>query len=196
MMLWPSVGKRRYSARADSYFGFSLIEVVLAIGVIGFCLLAVVGLLPTGLNGQRSAQEQARATSAINMVASAVESLRFTARDGSGNATWAFPQYFSDNPNPSSNPTLVKVTDVPAEYTFFVSDGGLIIPAGDTTSTKRQTLYVKVYPPAIEGRPVQIYAAIAWPYKPSDSNTTTPSQMAGREGFLDSYIAYTPKASL
>ena len=175
--------------------GFSMIEVALAIGVTGFCLLAVVGLLPTGVSGQRSAQEQARATSALKVVTAALESLRFTARDGGGNATWAFPRYFSDNPDPATNPTLVWVTQAPWTYTFSVSDGGTIIATDDTTSTRRQTLYVKVYPPAIEGRPVQIYAAVAWPYKPTDTSTTTPQQMAGREGFLDSFVAFTPKTS-
>lgn len=167
-----------------------MIEVVLAIGVLGFCLLALIGLLPTGLGSQRAAQEQARASSAIDMVASAVESLRYTTRSA-GNVTWAFPSYFSDN----SGPFLVWTTQPPWSYTFFVSDGGLIIPAADTTTAKRQSLYVKVYPPASDGKPVQIYVAVAWPYKGSDTNATTPADMKGRAGYLDSIVAYTPKAS-
>ena len=170
--------------------GFSMIELALSIGVLGFCLLAVVGLLPTGLETQRLGQDQSRAASALNMTLSAVESVRFTGRD-TGNAAWSFPSYFSDA---NGSPT-VTVGQTAWNYTFFVSDGGLVIPSSDTTTTRRQTLYVKVYPPQVEGQPVQIYAAVAWPYKPTDDTGTTADQMAGRQGFVDIFVAYTPKYS-
>lgn len=171
--------------------GFSMIEITLAIGVFGFCLLAVVGLLPTGMKTQRASQEQSRAGSALDMVYAAVQSLRFTDRS-SGHPTWAFPAYFSN----SSSAFLVWVSQSQYNFTFFVGEGGLIIPDGDTTTQRKQTLYVKVFPPQIEGQPVQIYAALAWPYKPTDNNTTTPDQMTDREGFLDTFVAFNPKATL
>ena len=42
--------------------GFSLVEVTLALGVAGFCLLAIHGLLQTGLISERSTVEQTVAT--------------------------------------------------------------------------------------------------------------------------------------
>ncbi len=171
-----------------------MIELALAIGVFGFCLLAVVGLLPTGINTQRASQEQSRAGSALSMVYSAAQSLRFTSRDGAGKPSWTFPAYFSD----SSTPAIVWVSQAPWNYTFFVSDGGLIIPSSDITTNRRQTLYLKVYPPQVEGQPVQIYAAVAWPYKPTDTygaSGTTPAQMVGREGFMDALVAFTPRTT-
>ena len=173
--------------------GFSMIEVTLAVGIIGFCLVAVIGLLPTGLRTQQDAQEEARAASALNMVASAAESLRFIGRPG-GDATWAFPNYFSDDPDPSMSRTEVSVRQTAWNKTFFISEGGVIIPTSDATTIRRQTLFVRVYPPATEGRPVTIYAAVAWPYRPTDTNSTTREQMTGRQGYVDAVIAYTPKA--
>jgi uncharacterized protein (TIGR02598 family) len=167
------------------------VEVVLSLGIIAVCLLAVVALLPTGLSSQQSAQDEASAASALNMVASAAESVRFTGR-GSGNATWVFPNYFSDDP---ANPKSVYVGQAAWTFSFFVDDGGLIIPTSDTVTTKRQTLHVRVAAPQVEGQPIRIYAAVAWPYKPTDTTGTLPSQMNGREGFLDSVIAYTPQSS-
>lgn len=167
-----------------------MIELALAIGIFGFCLLAVVGLLPAGINTQRASQEQARAGSALTMVYSAAQSLHYNGRD-SGNPTWAFPAYFSD----SSTAAIVWVSEAPWTYTFFVNEGGLIIPSSDTTTQRRQTLYVMVFPPQTEGQPVQIYAAIAWPYKGTDTTSTTPTQMTGREGFMDTFVAFTPRAS-
>lgn len=168
-----------------------MIEIALAIGVSGFCLLAVVGLLPIGMNTQRVSQEQSRAGSALDMVYSAAQSLKFTGRT-SGKPTWSFPAYFSD----SSTATVVWVSQTAWNYAFFVSDGGLIIPSTDTTTRRRQTLYVKVSPPQVEGQPVQIYAAVAWPYKPTDNTGMTPDQLTGREGFQDTFVAFTPRASL
>jgi type II secretory pathway pseudopilin PulG len=180
-------------------YAFSLIEVVLSIGIIAFCLTAVLGLLPTGLSTQQRAQEEAKAASALNMVSAAVESLRRVSPGTSGHTTWAFPNYFSDNPNPSTTPTIVWVTQNPWTYTFFVDEGGLIIPTGNTTTPRRQVLYVRVYPPQIEGQVVRIYAAVAWPYRPgidqSGSNGTGPSQMTGRLGFAEQLVAYSPPSS-
>jgi uncharacterized protein (TIGR02598 family) len=171
--------------------GFSLVEVTVSIGIIAFCLLAVVALLPSGLNSQQSAQDEARAASALNMVAAAAESLRFTSRSG-GNATWTFPTYFSDDP---TTPRTLYVTQPGWTFTFFIDEGGLIIPSSDTATAKRQTLHIRVYPPQIEGQPARIYAAVAWPYRATDTTSTTPDQMKGRAGFLDSSIAYTPQSS-
>ena len=182
--LWARQRPQRIGA------GFSLVEVVLSLGIIGVCLLSVVALLPTGLSSQQAAQDEARAASALNMVASAAESLRFTGR-GSGNATWVFPNYLSDD---SANPKSMFVGQTAWTFTFFVDDGGLVIPSSDTVTAKRQTLYVRVAPPQIEGQSTTIYAAVAWPYKSTDTTATTPAQMNGRQGFLDCLIAYTPQS--
>ena len=192
-MTTTSMKRQRVGARKRAT-GFSMIEVTLAVGIIGFSLVAVIGLLPTGLRTQQDAQEEARAASALNMVASAAESLRFAGRTGGG-ATWAFPNYFSDNPDPSTNPTQVAVGQTAWDRTFFISEGGLIIPTNDTTTIRRQTLFVRVYPPQIEGQPVRVYAAVAWPYKPSDTNTTTRQDLTGRQGYVDALVAYTPKVT-
>lgn len=38
--------------------GFTLVEITLAIGIVGFCLLALLGLLPVGLNTVRDSMVQ------------------------------------------------------------------------------------------------------------------------------------------
>lgn len=39
--------------------GFSLIEVTLAVAIVSFCLIAILGLFPVGLNALRDSQEKA-----------------------------------------------------------------------------------------------------------------------------------------
>lgn len=54
---------------------FSLVEVTLALGVAGFCLLAIFGLLPVGLNSNAAAINQ---TIANGVLSSIVTDLRAT----------------------------------------------------------------------------------------------------------------------
>lgn len=54
---------------------FSLVEVTLAMGVAAFCLLAVFGLMPIGVQTNRNATSQTRAT---NIMAAVIADLRGT----------------------------------------------------------------------------------------------------------------------
>jgi uncharacterized protein (TIGR02598 family) len=58
-------------------FGFSLVEVVLALGVAVFCLLSILALLPIGLSNNQTSIEQ---TSAASFARAIEADLRATAR--------------------------------------------------------------------------------------------------------------------
>ena len=45
---------------------FSLVEITLSLGLLAFCMITLVGLLPAGLRTQEQAQEESRATAALN----------------------------------------------------------------------------------------------------------------------------------
>jgi uncharacterized protein (TIGR02598 family) len=67
---------RRPSHRCDSRAAaFSLLEVVLALGVAAFCLIAVLGLLPVGVQTNRNASSQ---TAVSNIIATVMSDLRTT----------------------------------------------------------------------------------------------------------------------
>jgi uncharacterized protein (TIGR02598 family) len=55
--------------------GFSLVEVTLALGIAAFCLIAVFGLMPVGVQTNRNATSQ---TAATNIVAAVIADLRST----------------------------------------------------------------------------------------------------------------------
>jgi len=67
-----AVTDRRYSSCKSA---FSLVEVVLALGVAAFCLIAIVGLMPAGVQTNRNATSQ---TAATNIMAAVVADLRST----------------------------------------------------------------------------------------------------------------------
>jgi uncharacterized protein (TIGR02598 family) len=62
---------KRLSAAA----AFSLVEVTLALGLAGFCLITVFGLMPVGVQTNRNATSQ---TAATNIMAAVVADLRAT----------------------------------------------------------------------------------------------------------------------
>ena len=53
--------------------GFSLVEVVLAIGVIAFAIVAILGVLPIGLSANHSSQGETRATQIAQDIFAALE---------------------------------------------------------------------------------------------------------------------------
>jgi uncharacterized protein (TIGR02598 family) len=61
--------------KSASQNGFSLVELTLAIGVAAFCLIAVFGLIPVGVQTSRNATSQ---TAATNIMAAVVADLRAT----------------------------------------------------------------------------------------------------------------------
>lgn len=56
---------------------FSLVEITLALGIAAFCLIAVFGLMPVGMQTNRNAKSQTRAT---NLMAAVMADLRATPR--------------------------------------------------------------------------------------------------------------------
>lgn len=166
--------------------GFSLIEVTISLGILAFCMVAILGLIPVGLGSQQAAQEESRATAALNMVATAVRS---ATRDSGTAGEYKFPKYLSDNPAPI---TYTVGTGAQA-YTYLLQEDGMIRQSSASTAFPRQTLYIKVFPPAKEAQPVQVYAAVAWPSRPTDTSNVTVDKLKGRQGFIDTMIVYAPR---
>jgi uncharacterized protein (TIGR02598 family) len=56
---------------------FSLVEVTFALGIAAFCLIAIFGLMPVGIQANRNATSQSAAT---NILVSVVSDLRATSK--------------------------------------------------------------------------------------------------------------------
>jgi uncharacterized protein (TIGR02598 family) len=61
--------------KTRSTFAFSLVELTLAIGIAAFCLIAVFGLMPVGVQTNRNATSQ---TAATDIIASVIADMRAT----------------------------------------------------------------------------------------------------------------------
>jgi uncharacterized protein (TIGR02598 family) len=71
----------KLSNRANA--AFSLVELALALGVAAFCLIAVFGLVPVGVQTNRNANSQ---TAAANIMAAVVADLRATPKTSTRSA--------------------------------------------------------------------------------------------------------------
>ena len=65
---------------------FSLVELTLAIGIAAFCLIAVFGLMPVGVQTNRNATSQ---TAAANVMAAVIADLRATPKTSTTSSQFA-----------------------------------------------------------------------------------------------------------
>jgi uncharacterized protein (TIGR02598 family) len=141
--------------------GFSLIEVTLALGVAAFCLLALLGLLPLGVQTNQSSISQ---TAAGALMASVVADLRAT---------------------PKASPTSAQyaVTFGAAKVLYFDVEGRPV-PPDNPNSNGRYRLTI-TFPPSPVGSVAPTFAClkVSWPAS-VDPATTMPL------GLVETFAAF------
>ncbi|MBA3960367.1 MAG: hypothetical protein H0X40_00495 [Chthoniobacterales bacterium] len=159
--------------------GFSLIEVTLAIGIVGFGLIAIMGLLPVGLTSNRNAAEQAAATGILTSIASDLRATPVTTPPG-GTATSL--QYQIAIP-------ASPVSATPAPITMYFAADGSFSKTSATGMRYRARIGFLPNLPSPSPTPGTLvreatYALIkvSWP-APVDPATTQPS------GLVTSFVA-------
>jgi uncharacterized protein (TIGR02598 family) len=100
---------------------FSLVEIVIAIGIAAFCLVAMLGLIPTGMKSVKSATEQTAATAVLQEV---VTDLRSTPSGGNASPklNLSLPTFGSAGANLSTN--------------FYMSESGVAYAANTSMDAR------------------------------------------------------------
>jgi len=134
---------------------FSLVELVLALGVAAFCLIAVLGTLPVALKTQQAGVQQTKANAIISYI---VDELRADVRLPPGKASQVQGNWSSLHGHWG--------TVAQPDTLFFTNDGQLIsvvqgtCPPAPANATFRATLtYMK--PPTLTTSIAQI--TVSWP---------------------------------
>jgi len=112
---------------------FSLVELTLALGIAAFCLIAVFGLVPVGVQTNRNATSQ---TTATNILSSVVSDIRASPKGNSNTAKYKIRRS-------KSNSTTVCFDGQGQPNTGSVLIGNQSCPAAGNW---RYRLYVKIYP--------------------------------------------------
>jgi prepilin-type N-terminal cleavage/methylation domain-containing protein len=147
--------------------GFSLIEVVIALGIISFALVAVIGLLPTGLNSQRQAVDQAFGAQALNAVAQGIQGI-----SAGTNGTLRF------------GPVLAGVPVGQGTNSLYLLENGTLTSSSDPTSRGR--VFIDQKPPVGSLRP--IFISVAWP----QSAVRAGSSWTNAQGSVSAFL-YLPQ---
>jgi uncharacterized protein (TIGR02598 family) len=143
---------------------FSLVELTLAIGVAAFCLVAVFGLLPVGVQTNRIATSQ---TAANHIFTRVIADLRATPATTPRGAAKASVQYGISIP---ANP----VTSVSADQIMYFAEDGTFSSSVQADSRFRLTVRFLPNDPltAPARSSTRVYLRVTWPAAADPSNAS------------------------
>lgn len=141
--------------------GFSLVEVTLALGVAAFCLIALFGLLPLGIQTHQSSISQ---TAAASVLSSVFADLRATPK-----TSLTSPQY--------------DITFGTAKSLYFDVEGRAVTPTDPNTTPRYRVTISFPASPVGAFAPTFVSLKITWPAL-VDPATTTPA------GLIETFAAF------
>ena len=114
---------------------FSLVEVVLALGILSFAGLAVVGLLVAGLNSSRESNTKLAVANITRHLRADLQATNYTSLTNGTN-------YFTDEGYQITNGTTSN-----RFYTAVISPAAPVYPTNGTTSTNAKTVALNIFYP-------------------------------------------------
>ena len=146
---------------------FSLVEVTLALGIAAFCLVAVIGIIPVGVQTNRNATSQ---TAATNIMAAVIADLRATSKTAT--ISTRFGLAFTGCASPNS------------AQLYFNSEGQVIARcdccndvADNSQGTNPRYRLSVMYPPSSTSLPY-LNLKVTWP------GAATPANASGSTGMF------------
>lgn len=154
--------------------GFSLVEVTIALGIIAFCVISVVALLPMGMNSLQSARDRRNATEVLNLLAGDLLSQRM-----SPGGTNHLPGVFSNYSWTVGGTNVTGVLEVPA-------DGRQASSGADVVTMK---VHFSIEPPKDHWSAGLARLSVAWP---GSARRETTNAWSGERGHADAVIYFSP----
>jgi len=154
-----------HSRAPRGQLAFSLVEVVLALGVIAVGVIAILGAFPTALQIGHSAQDETRAA---HIAQSVFGSLVAQGRTGTGNLNTAA----------TIPPTTTSVNlTSSSQYTTCANNDGQLINC-TANATYAITIYTNNSVPGFTdpASANQVTVRVLWPFVPNQGPTPAPNQ--------------------
>ncbi len=153
---------------------FSLVELALAMGVASFCLVAVMGLLPAGLDAVRMSREEAGASASLERIS---HSLRTSTIDRDGNI--------------EASGVLSDLTwNSSTGRTFMLKDFSVDGTRTENNEEIRLVARVKI-PPGGNTSASHAQVSVAWP--PSAQWNETTGKWENSQGALSAWVVFRPR---
>jgi uncharacterized protein (TIGR02598 family) len=159
--------------------GFSLVEVVVALGVAAFCLLTLMGLLVVGINGSSMSAQQSVAVNIATAVATDLRATPLNCQNYTPSLKLYSPRFGITVPAPTAGNGM---------QTFYVSVDGTpltqVYPATTSTPPANTAYRVTVQGPlrpTVTGQRVAspVFILVTWPGLADPTEATWPSHFTG-----------------
>jgi len=146
--------KTDYTNYRGGASAFTLIEVVIAVGILSFALVAVAALLPIGLQSNRDSTEE---TQAVNLLQSLIADRQAASLSGTS-YNYGLPALSG-----STGPLVTGSSQ--ATGTLFVNESGLVTTSGTPTpSDARYRVTYTIYGTGTLGQqPIPVNFKVSWP---------------------------------
>jgi len=152
--------------------GFSLIEVVTALGIATICLLTLLGLLAVGVNSNKTTIDQSIAVNIAGAVAADLRATPLITQSYNTSQTLYSPRFRFVLP--SSSMQTIYVSDEGTPVTALNAN----LPAG--TASFRVTIQGPARPAGTSQRFASpVYILVTWPGQADPTATTWPHAYAG-----------------
>lgn len=165
--------------------GFSLVEVVLAIGVVSFALLSIMALLPLGLKTNRISAEESRAA---NILTAVEGDLRNSSAGTGTSLIYELPTPYKATAGPPAG----VVFNTPAANTVFTKGlGEDEVPTTAAPGVRYQVsvIYTKL-PAAGSLSPMEARLIVNWPSLAASSAATNLTDLSKVTGYVESYVTF------
>lgn len=162
---------RVMAAFSHKKYGFSLVEVTIAIGITVVAILSVVGLLSVGIRSNRISVEETRASALLTLVEA---DLRNTLAGSGTSALFGLPLPYGTNINGGVivNPSLIDGSF----FTIGLNDAEEPVPVTSSPRPRYQVSVVYTHIPSTGSLlPIEARLIANWP----STNTANPAALTG-----------------
>ncbi len=173
---------RNSATKRPTQRGFSLVEVVMAIGLAAFVLVSLMALLPLGIKVNKTSAEETRA---VNILTSLEADLR-NAR--SPNSLFGFPlPYVTDAAGTTFNPALTTNTTntLATNATKGLQEDET--PGAIASSRYQASVIYTTIPPAGSLLPVEARLIVNWP---ASTNTLPQDLVSKSQGYVETFVSF------
>lgn len=160
--------------------GFSLVEVVVALGVISIALVSIIALLPVAVKSNKTSAEE---TFAVGILTAVEMDLR-------NSASAVSPIYGLASPYVRSGQTLAfGAHSAGTISTVGIALDGALVPAAKGVRYQASVVYMKV-PPTDSLKPLEARVIVNWPCLGTVSTATDLTDLGKVSGFLETYVTF------
>lgn len=165
---------------------FSMIEIVLALGIVVFALLTLIALLPAGIKSNQISTEETQAASLLTMLESDLRNTHPSANGGKSQRFGLTLPYALDAAGRTSVNTALNAKTL---STTAVLESGSAVAIGSADARYQASVVYLQIPASGAPGPVHARLVVNWP----PIRTTQPPALTSSSvsGFLETYVTFS-----